>query len=406
MEKLSGLLNMVSEVIQKEKTQKEEKQKRGEYFNIFSVLRLEAKEVRLHSAFLAELLNPKGSHGLRNKFLELFLNMVVRKNKENFYFETEKAKVHVEYYIGIISEDKKSGGRIDLLIEDGKGNAIIIENKINAGDQEYQLLRYNNFAKDKYKSNYKLLYLTKDGGEASEYSTGKEDFEYQCISYRNNILPWLECCEQAAVRHPLIRETIHQYIINLKEILNIMEKNTQDSLFDRIVENKENMLSVLFLKDNLVGIQCKMWENVFIKQICNAVAKDNEMEIHPYGSPESTQYLGVSFKKKEKEWKYVSVSFEFLSNGFKNFIYGIKFQNLENEKKDEIKEKLAEELTNMEGVRTSNWYPWLKIDEDFPNWEEDAIKALYDGNMKEHIESKLQDLVKIIDDKLGAYGLS
>ena len=28
MEKLSGLLNMVSEVIQKEKTQKEEKQKR------------------------------------------------------------------------------------------------------------------------------------------------------------------------------------------------------------------------------------------------------------------------------------------------------------------------------------------------------------------------------------------
>lgn len=267
MEKLSGLLNMVSEVIQKEKTQKEEKQKRGEYFNIFSVLRLEAKEVRLHSAFLAELLNPKGSHGLGKQFLELFLNMVVRKSKEEpFDFELENAKVHVEYYIGIISEDKKSGGRIDLLIEDGKGNAIIIENKINAGDQEYQLLRYDDFAKDKYKSNYKLLYLTKDGGEASEYSTGKENFKYQCISYRNNILPWLECCEQAAVRHPLIRETIHQYIINLKEILNIMEKNTQDSLFDRIVENKENILSALFLKNNLGEIQYKMWENVFIKK--------------------------------------------------------------------------------------------------------------------------------------------
>ena len=100
------------------------------------------------------------------------------------------------------------------------------------------MLRYDNFAKDIYK-NYKLLYLTKDGGEASEYSTDKENFKYQCISYRNNILPWLECCEQSAVRHPLIRETIHQYIINFKEILNIMEKTTQDSLFDRIVENKE-----------------------------------------------------------------------------------------------------------------------------------------------------------------------
>lgn len=395
MEKLSNLLNMVSKVIQEEKTQKEEKQKRGEYFNIFSVLRLETKEVRLHSAFLAELLNPEGSHGLGKQFLELFLNMVVRKNKENFYFEIENAKVHIEYYIGIISEDKKSGGRIDLLIEDGKGNAIIIENKINAGDQEYQLLRYDNFAKDIYK-NYKLLYLTKDGGDASEYSTGKENFEYQCISYRNNILPWLECCEQAAVRHPLIRETIHQYIINLKEILNIMEKNTQDSLFDRIVENKEYILSVLFLKDNLGGIQCKMWENVFIKQICNAVAKDNEMEIQYYGHPWSTQYMGVSFKK----WKYVSVSFEFLSNGFKNFIYGIKFKNLQIDKgiREEIKMKLA----NIEGGQASNWYPWYKIDEQYRDWSVvNAIEALYNDEMKKHLKSKLDYLIGLIDEILG-----
>ena len=397
MEKLSNLLNMVSEVIQKEKTQKEEKQKRGEYFNIFSVLRLEAKEVRLHSAFLAELLKPKGSHGLGKQFLELFLNMVVRKNKENFYFEIENAKVHVEYYIGIISEDKKSGGRIDLLIEDGKATAIIIENKINAGDQEYQLLRYDDFAKDIYK-NYKLLYLTKDGGEASEYSTGKENFKYQCISYRNNILPWLECCEQAAVRHPLIRETIHQYIINLKEILNIMEKNTQDELINSLVEKKENILSALFLKNNLGEIQYKMWENVFIKKICKAVASE-EMDIFPYGNKWSTQYRGVSFK--EKKWKNVSVSFEFFSNDFKNFSYGIKFLDPENEKKDGIKEKLPEELTNMEGVRTSNWYPWLKIDEDFPNWEEDAIEALYDGRMQEHIKLKLTYLVTIINKNLG-----
>ena len=407
MKKLSGLLNMVSEVIQEERMQKKEKQKRGEYFNIFSVLRLETKEVRLHSAFLAELLNPEGSHGLGKQFLELFLNMVVRKNKEEpFDFETEKANVHVEYYIGVISEDKKSGGRIDILIEDDKdkGNAIIIENKINAGDQEYQLLRYNNFAKNK-KSNYKLLYLTKDGGEASEYSTGKENFEYQCISYRNNILPWLECCEQAAVRHPLIRETIHQYIINLKEILNIMEKNTQDSLFDRIVENKEYILSVLFLKDNLGGIQCKMWKNVFIQNICKTVAKDNEMVILSYGSPESTQYMGVSFIKEG--WNYVSVSFEFLSNGFKNFIYGIKFQDPENERKDEIKEKLPEELTNMEGVRTSNWYPWYKIDEQYQDWSDfKAIEALYNDEMKKHLKSKLDYLIGLIDDKLGVYKLS
>lgn len=35
----------------------------GENFNIFQILGLQTSEVRLHSAFLAELLNSKGLHG-------------------------------------------------------------------------------------------------------------------------------------------------------------------------------------------------------------------------------------------------------------------------------------------------------------------------------------------------------
>lgn len=397
MEKLSGLLNMVSEVIRKERIQKEERQKRGEYFNIFSVLRLETKEVRLHSAFLAELLNPEGSHGLGKQFLELFLNMVVRKNKEeSFDFETEKPKVYVEYYIGIISEDKKSGGRIDLLIEDGKGNAVIIENKINAGDQEYQLLRYDNFAKDIYK-NYKLLYLTKDGGDASEYSTGKENFEYQCISYRNNILPWLECCEQAAVRHPLIRETIHQYIINLKEILNIMEDSALNNLIDSIVEKKDNILSIILLKDNLGEMLHEMCKKK-LEPIYDCFEKEYGMVRQSYGGKWNMQYSGVSFKKTE--WDKISVSFEFYSNNLKNFGYGIKFQNLQIDKgiREEIKMKLA----NIERGQASNWYPWYKIDEQYRDWSVvNAIEALYNDEMKKHLKSKLDYLIGLIDENLG-----
>lgn len=399
MEGLSNLLKEVSEVIREERMQKKERQKRGEYFNIFSVLRLETKEVRLHSAFLAELLNPEGSHGLGKQFLELFLNMVVRKSKEEpFDFETEKAKVHVEYYIGVISEDKKSGGRIDILIEDDKdkGNAIIIENKINAGDQEYQLLRYNNFAKNK-KSNYKLLYLTKDGGEASEYSTGKENFEYQCISYRNNILPWLECCEQAAVRHPLIRETIHQYIINIKEILNIMEDSALNNLIDSIVEEKDNILSIIRLKDNLGEILHKMCKKK-LEPIYDCFVKEYGMERHLYVGKWNMQYSGVSFKKEE--WKYISISFEFYSNNLKNFGYGIKFQDLQKDKgiREEIKMKLA----NIEGGQASIWYPWYKIDEQYQDWSDfKAIETLYNDEMKKHLKSKLDYLIGLIDKNLG-----
>ena len=43
------LLNDISRIVAKEKTLQEERRKRGVNFNIFSVLNLSTKEVRLHS---------------------------------------------------------------------------------------------------------------------------------------------------------------------------------------------------------------------------------------------------------------------------------------------------------------------------------------------------------------------
>ena len=47
---------------------------KGENFNIFSVLNMESNENATHSAFLGEILNPRGSHLFKTKFLE-FLNI-------------------------------------------------------------------------------------------------------------------------------------------------------------------------------------------------------------------------------------------------------------------------------------------------------------------------------------------
>ncbi|MFT7680902.1 MAG: hypothetical protein ACI935_000335 [Moritella dasanensis] len=90
-------------------------------FNLFSVLRSESDEVRLHSRFLGEILNPAGTHGHKDKFLRLFL-----KQLDIDVEEPETAQVHIEYC------------NIDLLIRCGS-KAIIIENKIYAGDQDKQL---------------------------------------------------------------------------------------------------------------------------------------------------------------------------------------------------------------------------------------------------------------------------
>ncbi len=254
MKKIIELINQISKIVVEDKTQQEERRKRGENFNIFKVLGLSSSEVRLHSAFLAELLNPNGDHGLEDLFLKAFIDIVIGKNT-NLDFDTKSAKTYVEYDIGTISEDYKEGGRIDILISDKNGKSIIIENKIYAGDQPWQMFRYNRFAeKSNSKDNYILLYLTLDRREPSEKSTGsKPSFCYYCISYKKEILDWLRHCIGIAALYPTIRETISQYIINLKQILNVMSENNNQSTINYLIDksNIEATVSILSLSSDI-----------------------------------------------------------------------------------------------------------------------------------------------------------
>ena len=73
MQKLIELLNQARLITTRANTMMLEKQKRGEYFNIFEVLNLAHYEEKLHTPFITELLNPQGSHGLKDSFLRAFI---------------------------------------------------------------------------------------------------------------------------------------------------------------------------------------------------------------------------------------------------------------------------------------------------------------------------------------------
>lgn len=184
----------------------------GNLFNIFSILNLSSKEVRLHSSFIAELINPKGTHGFQMKFLELFileLKKHIPVDKINT-IDLKKIQTKSEKYIGQINKDKTRGGRIDIHLEDNRNNRIIIENKIFAGDEENQLLRYYNYDK-----NALLLYLTLNGDSANIWSTKGElikDKDYFCLSYREFIVKWLRECILHSSNIPKVSETINQYL--------------------------------------------------------------------------------------------------------------------------------------------------------------------------------------------------
>lgn len=204
----------------------------GENYNIFNVLNIYNDEL-IHSAIIGNLLNAKGQHGQKDTFLKLFLAEIPSFYEESKQqeilnlFKPEFSEAFVEKHIGSVNYENGAGGRIDILIKEGKNN-IIIENKVWARDQQLQLIRYNN-----YDQNAPILFLTLDGKPPSKESINHENKEnsltlgkeFICISYQENITNWLEKCIIEMANKPIIRESLNQYLVLVKQLTNQSTNN-------------------------------------------------------------------------------------------------------------------------------------------------------------------------------------
>ena len=235
---INNLLNQVS-IIKKKYDDLAEYT--GENYNVFNVLGIYNDELS-HSKIIGDFLNVKGSHGQKDTFLKLFLNEIngFEKNTEQLKvlhnFKTENSRTHIEKYIGKVEFSNGQGGRIDILIQEGTNN-IIIENKVWAGDQYLQLVRYNN--EDK---NAPIIYLTLDGKEPSSDSKGDLILgkEFICISYKVEIVRWLENCIKEMANKPIIRESLNQYLVLVKQLTH--QSNNY--------KMKEEIEKILFLNED------------------------------------------------------------------------------------------------------------------------------------------------------------
>ena len=263
---IQDLLNRIKAIEIRYAAVLKEREDSGIYYNIFDVLGLTASEVSLHSSLIASLLRPD-KHGARRKFLAAFLKMPALNLPEGF-LNLDKVIVEQEKYIGPKKDD--SGGRIDLLLTDGN-NHIIIENKIYAGDQEHQLLRYHNFRPEG-----KLVYLSlfEDDKPSKESLGGLDPELVTSISYKYDILQWLKECVQISANLPYIRETINQYIKTIQQLTNT-EMGTNSEIID-LLRRPENLAAAFAIQDNL---------NESMNIIMNGFIQDLKVELSRIGSP-------------------------------------------------------------------------------------------------------------------------
>lgn len=394
---LRYLLNSVRTIVNKEKHDKAAKKKRGEDFNVFDILGLKYNETKLHSAFIAELLNPNGSHGLRTEPLQRFLELIDCKEE----LDLVSAKIMKEHGIGNISEDKKNGGRIDLYI-DVDGYGIIIENKIYAGDQEKQMLRYDNYAKDKYRKGYRLIYLTLYGTEPCDNAIGDDCALRKsiiCLSYRDHIIDWLEACMQLSIKMPLVRETIAQYIDTLKELTNQdMEEENQKELLDLLTQS-DYVESVAHIINNHGGWQATILDKYF-EDSMKKVAKELELEFCFYDDLEDLKQANVDeygFYFRKPDWKYYGIFFMTEIKYWKKFFWGISWYE---KPPRNLKIKKQQSMDCLPGESDdccpygSEW-----LDDYYRNWDTRTIVAIATGKFAKYIKGKLEVILAEMKEK-------
>lgn len=227
-------------------------------FNVFDVMAVTTDEVNGHSRFLHHLLSPKGSHGMGDAFLQAFFKHMPNLEPQPWL---KDARVSRE----LAFED----GRLDLLIELSNTCCVVIEVKIFAADQHRQLERYGKFieqwkAENPSASVVREFYLTLDGHEASDYSVGSGNVAYECLSFDENILPWLETCIDLSAQDSRVSEAIRQYAEIVRRLSKraIMDEE-MTSIVDKVSASRMNYEAAVQVADSLRFARTRLLEGIF-----------------------------------------------------------------------------------------------------------------------------------------------
>lgn len=360
-------------------------QANGERFNLFNILHVGHYEVRTHSPMLAELLNPKGSHGQGAIFLKHFLaELNIHK------FDAESARIETEVSI--------PQGRLDIVITDRNRYSIFIENKIYAVLQDKQLERYH-----EHNPKANLLFLTLRGDDPSDWEANVaykiDSFKnvFQTVSYKTNIVRWLESCRKEAATAPGVREAITQYIHLIQRLT---QQNTSERMNDELIKavltgEKETYLAYVHLRDANWAIRRKIIEKLNADVLA--------------GLPEGLKLTQMLKGNGEKYEQYSFSTAELLS---RNFSFGIAFESAdygecffglkdishpEKINPDKTIQNAFEAEFGISDNPTPDWPAWRWMPDR--KWDDEILAAIqFDGFYKEIIS--VAERLKRVADKI------
>ncbi len=406
-------------------------------FNYINLLRGFWDELA-HSRIIAEFLDPHGSHYQGDIFLKNFFDSI------SFTSTTElnKWRVFTEYDVGF--------GRIDILLTNFD-QFIIIENKINAGDQESQIYRYvKNLKLKDYTINVNkkyVFYLTLFGRSPSKNSLGNSEINedegileentnklanFRLLSYKI-ILEWMQKNKMEVENISNLRESIKQYITAIKNILN--QKEGTMSLSDYLLEseNKELVIYILEKEEKIIdeineleGVdknKCiKILEEENISKVIKNIITKLKKEIIEFIVEKLTEFstnkkynlIGESYFSNfviykplslyKNNWckngkPLISFSIEFNHSG--NLIYGIRLHHEWFQENEDIK-GIIRSLSNLsidyDGFKKSDY--WLIYRNFNAKFQKDLfVESMKNGIFETANKKFIEPFVKLVNSK-------
>ena len=362
---------------------KEYERAQGNSFNIFNILGMTSNEVKLHSALIVELLDPKGSHGMKDLFLKAFIEAL---GISDFNLNTKSASVEKEKNIG--RKTQTTGGILDIMIADAH-KVIIIENKIYASDQDNQLLRYKNFAKNF--EDYKLYYLTLHCDIAKDTSLGLYSSmcheDYKCISYEKHILEWIDKCIEISSEKPLVNNTLIAYK-NLIKQLTYQDDPFHDKMISLMTEKKYALAVAEILE--LENDWFNSLLNRYVIDELRKFASENDLDFN-YDANEPT----IRFNKPQ--WKHYCIMVDTSkSRRWGPMYYGISWYN--KPKTRIIKGQKPLDCLLNSPVR--DWpYGTSWLTEEFKYWNNSLVEPIINGELADYIKSCIIEVLSEIEEK-------
>lgn len=242
----------------------------GRRFNVFKITNIADKEVPV-CRIIYELINPKGSHFQKGKYLKLFCENVLD-IRDATIDNCNKASVEREK---VIDKDR----RIDLYIKIAD-KEIPIEVKVYAGDQQRQCKDYYAYAK-----NSPIYYLTLDGHEPSCNSMDslKKVEQLVFISFEKHILQWLGEClkDKETIKLSPIREILLQFEIVIRDLTGQMEEDKGMEIKELLSKSSENMKSAIDIEKNIESAKIDIMKKVF-KEIEQGLNKETVSDYCSY----------------------------------------------------------------------------------------------------------------------------